>query len=473
MKIPIPGVSQAEGDIPVNGVDAIAISPDGVTIAFVANLQPGLETDRLYTTTLAGGVINQVATSSEVDDIPAFTPDGQTIVYVDSDGGVDKVHRAPTSGGVGTVVNDLVVSFGFRLGSNGQTVVALTRDGVDDVLRSFPLAGGSVTTLSTVNGQGDADTETFNLSPDGSTVYFATDNALDSANETALFYVPVAGGVPTSIPLTIPADRLSNFDIDTVAFDGTNVVFKADYSVNGENRLLRLPLSGGMPTEIVVDDFPSGSDIDDFVISPDGKTIAFTADLETIGVFEVFVVPIAGGEAIKINNEFTAEAIDLDITGDGVPDISDGVIDSDVLREPLGRSLVWTPDSRQVLYLADGEVNEAYEIYLVDNPLYEAIPGDYNADGLVDAADYTVWRDTLDSTTDLRADGDGNEVVDAGDYTLWSQNYGGPNAAAASASLASAPEPTTLAILLIAAGATATRRSQSGNQVESLHRDRS
>ena len=40
--------------------------------------------------------------------------------------------------------------------------------------------------------------------------------------------------------------------------------------------------------------------------------------------------------------------------------------------------------------------------------------GDYNGDGKVDAADYTVWRDTLGSTTDLRADGNGNGSIDAG-----------------------------------------------------------
>ena len=34
------------------------------------------------------------------------------------------------------------------------------------------------------------------------------------------------------------------------------------------------------------------------------------------------------------------------------------------------------------------------------------LPGDYNFDGIVDAADYTVWVDTKGSTTDLRADGD-------------------------------------------------------------------
>ena len=35
-----------------------------------------------------------------------------------------------------------------------------------------------------------------------------------------------------------------------------------------------------------------------------------------------------------------------------------------------------------------------------------ATPGDFNGDGKVDAADYTVWRDTLGSTSDLRANGD-------------------------------------------------------------------
>ena len=45
--------------------------------------------------------------------------------------------------------------------------------------------------------------------------------------------------------------------------------------------------------------------------------------------------------------------------------------------------------------------------------------GDYNGDGIVDAADYAIWRDTLGSTTDLRADGDGDGVIDPGDYDTW------------------------------------------------------
>ena len=54
------------------------------------------------------------------------------------------------------------------------------------------------------------------------------------------------------------------------------------------------------------------------------------------------------------------------------------------------------------------------------NPL----PGDYNFNGVVDTADYSVWRDTLNATNDLRADGDGNGTVDAGDYGVWTSHFG-------------------------------------------------
>ena len=50
--------------------------------------------------------------------------------------------------------------------------------------------------------------------------------------------------------------------------------------------------------------------------------------------------------------------------------------------------------------------------------------GDYNYDGLVDASDYTLWRDKLGSTTNLAADGNGNGVVDAGDFIAWSSHFG-------------------------------------------------
>ncbi len=55
-------------------------------------------------------------------------------------------------------------------------------------------------------------------------------------------------------------------------------------------------------------------------------------------------------------------------------------------------------------------------------------PGDFNANGVVDSADYVIWRDTLGTMSTLN--GNGNEtgasanLVDAADYTLWRANFG-------------------------------------------------
>ena len=38
--------------------------------------------------------------------------------------------------------------------------------------------------------------------------------------------------------------------------------------------------------------------------------------------------------------------------------------------------------------------------------------GDYNKNGVVDAADYALWRKTLGSTSRLSADGDGNGTIE-------------------------------------------------------------
>lgn len=63
---------------------------------------------------------------------------------------------------------------------------------------------------------------------------------------------------------------------------------------------------------------------------------------------------------------------------------------------------------------------ESYDSALV-------LPGDYNLDGSVDAADYTVWRDQLGQTAitpRAGADGDGDGVISQADYDVWRNNFG-------------------------------------------------
>ena len=92
-----------------------------------------------------------------------------------------------------------------------------------------------------------------------------------------------------------------------------------------------------------------------------------------------------------------------------------------------------------------------YITYIVSGEVYriatnQLLPGDYNADGNVDNADYAVWRTTFGASTGSPpADGNGNGVVDAADYVVWRNNLGASVFdGAGAASGAAVPELTTV-----------------------------
>lgn len=87
------------------------------------------------------------------------------------------------------------------------------------------------------------------------------------------------------------------------------------------------------------------------------------------------------------------------------------------------------------------------------------LAGDFNKNGVVDAADYVVWRNTLNQTgVGLPADGNNNGVIDSGDYTVWRSNFGHTGSGSASGAGASVlnnvaggvPEPNFTIYLMIA-----------------------
>ena len=83
------------------------------------------------------------------------------------------------------------------------------------------------------------------------------------------------------------------------------------------------------------------------------------------------------------------------------------------------------------------------------------LSGDYNRDGIVDAADYTVWRDTFGQTVaaGTGADGDGNGMIDQADYDNWVLNFGTTVGTLPGAGTAAAvPEPPTFWLAISAIG---------------------
>lgn len=82
------------------------------------------------------------------------------------------------------------------------------------------------------------------------------------------------------------------------------------------------------------------------------------------------------------------------------------------------------------------------------------VAGDYNGDGIVNAADYVVWRDTLGSHTDLRANGDNTGasagVIDQADYVYWKTRFGNTSGSGSATAAAAVPEPNMFALLIAA-----------------------
>jgi thermolabile hemolysin len=81
------------------------------------------------------------------------------------------------------------------------------------------------------------------------------------------------------------------------------------------------------------------------------------------------------------------------------------------------------------------------------------LPGDYNHDGIVDAADYSVWRDEYGQAgVALTADGDGNKFVDVRDFNIWKADFGQTSTSGVGANaLNPVPEPASIAQAILAA----------------------
>ena len=106
-------------------------------------------------------------------------------------------------------------------------------------------------------------------------------------------------------------------------------------------------------------------------------------------------------------------------------------------------------DAAGELYMIDYIRGDVYRIVAAAPQEY----GDYNRNGVVDAADYTVWRDSLGQMgAGLAADGNGNSEIDAGDYAIWAQFFGESLTAGgqSSGSSVAISEPVTSILLAVA-----------------------
>jgi hypothetical protein len=115
----------------------------------------------------------------------------------------------------------------------------------------------------------------------------------------------------------------------------------------------------------------------------------------------------------------------------------------------LGRNDVVPPAGHDAISLLTEDITRAFEggtpsQFAQDHLRIPGLPGDFNHDDVVDAADYVVWRK-----------GVGVEPTDD-NYNLWRANFGQP--AAGGGEISSVPEPATCATAIMLLGWLIARR---------------
>ncbi len=167
-----------------------------------------------------------------------------------------------------------------------------------------------------------------------------------------------------------------------------------------------------------------GTNSDVLTVSSGAADVAGFVQPNIVNIGGVFQPPMVG-------DSFTI----LTAVG-GVNNMFDAVLNSNLGGQVYEWSIIHNP-SNVVIQLAD----------------VSGLLGDYNQNGVVDAPDYALWRDTLGEDSLLAADGNQDGVVNQADYDVWRTHFGetaGSGASATGFINAAIPEPTSFALLLLA-----------------------
>lgn len=203
------------------------------------------------------------------------------------------------------------------------------------------------------------------------------------------------------------------------------------------------------------------------VVNPDTGAASFRNDTTGPIAFDYYRIESAAGElSTTAWNSLSDQGRDALGPGAGESwDEATAAISSNLLVEQfLTGDTVVEPGEYVAIgspYTGSGEGDLAFSFAKTGGGLTNtkvlystiALPGDFNGDNKVDAADYTLWRDTAGTAT-LTADHSGDGKVNVIDYNIWAANYGATLAASTAV-----PEPTAALLLVIAAlGAARARR---------------
>ena len=491
-----------------NGIENDAAMTVAVGQTLTAN---GAGLDNIGSFTLAGGVLsgsgpvlnNFGGTLQGYGTInPTFTNNG----VVDVNGvlrlnGVTATNNGIIRGG-GTVIGAFANAAGGTVDlAVGKTLAinnAWTNSGLVTLAGGAVLGGGTITNTGTIQGAGAVQSTIANFG-----VVRASGGELDlagagSTNSTAgLIQAATADTVMILQGLAANAGTIA---LTGGAFDNNNHALANSGIINGYGTLR----TGGLTNtnklnvgEGNLDVFGSVNNNGTIGIQG-GRSIYFFNDVSGSGTYTgagtaIFLAAVSPGNSPAVvsfggNADFSATStLEIELGGTALGTYDQiSVMGKLSLGGALDVSILpsLTPAAGQSFDILDWGTLDG-EFYDVNLPtlaglswdtsqLYESgelslvaagLLGDYNNNGVVDAADYTVWRDAVTASNTSLLNDPTPGMVSGSDFTYWREHFGeslGSGAGLGVAhSPATVPEPASLALSLIA-GATLLVRVRRG-----------
>jgi len=329
-----------------------------------------------------------------------FAPDGKRVLHqADWDGtGSNEILLVPVDGSEPErLLSGLFPPGGFVQGlafdATGTELVYQADQDVAQRVELFAvaLAGGAPRRLSgTLAGEGDVSS--FELSPIAPVAVYLADQETDGVQE--VFVVPLDG---SQVPRKLPIPLVAGGQVVQLALaaDGAHVVYLADQEEDERYELFRIALDGGGAPQRLHALVPGGDvgtafdgvTYPSFTPSRDRRWIVYAADHEVDERFDLFSVPADGSAApVRLDRPGDVEPFLWNMSWDsawvvygtsgssGSTDLSSVPIDGSAPAHPssppmvAGGSVLFTqvsPDSQSLVYLADQEEDERFEIYCV------------------------------------------------------------------------------------------------------------
>jgi len=266
----------------------------------------------------------------------------------------------------------------FRV--SGERVIQLTTPSPvseHSRLLSGPIDGSSpAVLLNDATSVAGARTSFFELTRDGQrVVYVATQNAV---NRREIFSVPVDGSQPpVQLNPPVGGGRMVYYAVaPRLTADGTRVVFAGDLTTDEGFGLWVAPVDGSAPA-LELWSPPRNREVKLIELTPDSRQAVFTADLDG-GAHRLHVVPLDGssapvalptlpgaGEVYEFRLDPRGTRV-VYMTAAGLASVPvDGSAGAVLLSTLPGRLFGFQVSPEWVAYLADHEVTDRFDLYVV------------------------------------------------------------------------------------------------------------